>query len=582
MIGIHLPIAAREIRAAAHHRGLYRGRAAIAGTALIATSWIFFSMFGLSGPVTSVGQNIFTVQAIGGFLFACGAFVATTDSISREKRDGTLGLLFLTHLKGRDVVLGKLVASLTLFVAGALAATPILTLPILMGGIQLSQALYLLVSLLNVMLLSAAAGLFASSISYKKEKSAAIATVILLFFCGIIPLTALSCRKGGMLEAAYLLQFFTPLYGPQLAMGAITGPQVGFFWTSFAMIFGISLLLLAAASFFTPRTWQQRATEPLLKRLTERYAAWTLRTIRARSPLGREMLDRNAYEWLAARKLSAAHKAWMFIAVAIGVSAALILNFIRRYDTAAVLITVCVPAAYILQTSIKIRVGGHACDRFAHDCETDAIELLLCTPLTIREMIAAEFAALRRHYYWPLIAAGALLFLALALSLGGLDHLSQLFSESPKPHFRLYGLAVVACAFLLLWVDSVAVAWSGMFCALLFRKSQHARGYTMFFVFAAPFFLCVTAAPFLAQSGIVQQFAQDAGFTTSLLAFLVFVLVWDLAVIACARRWLLQSALKRLTDPEIHSRAPQTFLGKSTTTSDSKAPLIIRNAAKAR
>ncbi|HUS34005.1 MAG TPA: ABC transporter permease subunit [Verrucomicrobiae bacterium] len=582
MIGIHLPIAAREIRAAAHNRGLYRGRAAIAGTALIATSWIFFSMFGLSGPVTSVGQNIFAVQAIGGFLFACGAFVATADSISREKRDGTLGLLFLTHLKARDVVLGKLVASMTLFVAGALAATPILTLPILMGGIQLSQALYLLASLLNAMLLSAAAGLFASSISYKKERSAAIAMVILLVFCGIIPLTVLGCRKGGMLETAYMLQFFTPLYGPQLAMGAITGVQVGFFWASFAIIFAVSLLLLAAASLITPRTWQQRAKEPFSKRIVERYAAWTLRTIQSRSPLGREMLDRNAYEWLAARKLSAAHKAWVFIATAIIVSFALILNFIRHNDTAAVLITVCVPAAYILQISVKIRIGGHACDRFAHDCETDAMELLLCTPLTIREMIAAEFRALRRHYLWPLIAAGALLFLALGLSLGGLDNLSQLFSESPKPHFRLYGLAVVACAFLILWVDSIAVAWSGMFCALLFRKSQHARGYTMFFVFAAPFFLCVTIAPLIAQSALARQFAQDAGFTASLLAFVVFVVVWDLAVIVCARRWLLRSARKSLTDPQIHSRAQQAFFGKATTARDSKAPLIIRNAAKAR
>jgi hypothetical protein len=582
VIGIHLPIAAREIRAAAHHRGLYRGRAAIAGTALIATGWIFFSMFGLNGPVTSVGQNIFTVQAIGGFLFACGAFVATVDSISREKRDGTLGLLFLTHLKGRDVVHGKLVASLTLFVAGAVAATPILTLPVLLGGIQASQALYLLASLLNAMLLSAAAGLFASSISYKKEKSAAIATVILLFFCGIIPLTVLGCRKGGMLEAAYLLQFFTPLYGPQLAMGAITGVQVGFFWTSFAIIFAISLLLLSAASFITPRTWQQRATEPLLKRLVERYAAWTLRTIRSRSGLGREMLDCNAYEWLAARKLSAAHKAWMFIAFAVGVSAALILNFVRGYDAAAVLITVCVPAAYILQTSIKIRIGGHACDRFAHDCETNAMELLLCTPLTIREMIAAEFRALRRHYFWPLLAVGALLFLALALSLGGLDHLSQLFSESPSPHFRWYGLAVVACGVFMLWLDSIAFGWSGMFCALKFRNGQHARGYTMLFVFAAPFFLCAAVAPLLAQSATIRQFAQAAGFTASLLAFVVFVVVWDLAVIVCARQWLLRSARRRLTDPEIHSRAGEAFFGKSTTTGDSKAPLIIRNAAKAR
>src|SRR5262245_17973050 len=35
----------------------------------------------------------------------------TADSLSKEKREGTLGLLFLTRLTGFDVVLGKLVAT---------------------------------------------------------------------------------------------------------------------------------------------------------------------------------------------------------------------------------------------------------------------------------------------------------------------------------------------------------------------------------------------------------------------------------------------------------------------------------------
>ena len=35
----------------------------------------------------------------------------TAECMSREKREGTLGLLFLTDLKGYDVVLGKLAAT---------------------------------------------------------------------------------------------------------------------------------------------------------------------------------------------------------------------------------------------------------------------------------------------------------------------------------------------------------------------------------------------------------------------------------------------------------------------------------------
>src|SRR6185295_19137769 len=211
-IRIHLPIAAREIRVAAHDRGIYRGRAIIAALALLASLWIADSVFHLSRQANSAaGLQIFYFQSWAAFFCAAGAFTATSDSISREKRDGTLGLLFLTHLKGRDVVLGKLASGLSLYVAGALATLPILTLPILLGGVRLTQSFYLLVNLLNTMLLSAAAGLFASSISVHKQRSGSIAVMIVLFFCALIPITALGLRKAGAVELAYMLDFLTPL-----------------------------------------------------------------------------------------------------------------------------------------------------------------------------------------------------------------------------------------------------------------------------------------------------------------------------------------------------------------------------------
>src|SRR6185369_11363920 len=71
------------------------------------------------------------------------AFVAgmrdTADCLSWEKREGTLGLLFLTDLKGYDVVLGKLAAhSLNAFYS-VVAVLPMLAIPLLMGGITLGE-----------------------------------------------------------------------------------------------------------------------------------------------------------------------------------------------------------------------------------------------------------------------------------------------------------------------------------------------------------------------------------------------------------------------------------------------------------
>ena len=69
-----------------------------------------------------------------GFCLLAGIFL-TADCLSEEKRDGTLGLLFLTDLRGYDVVLGKLIATSVHAVYGLLAIFPVLALPLLMGGV---------------------------------------------------------------------------------------------------------------------------------------------------------------------------------------------------------------------------------------------------------------------------------------------------------------------------------------------------------------------------------------------------------------------------------------------------------------
>ena len=57
--------------------------------------------------------------------------ISTADCLSEEKREGTLGLLFLTDLKGYDVVLGKLAATSVSAFYGLLAALPVLAVPVL-------------------------------------------------------------------------------------------------------------------------------------------------------------------------------------------------------------------------------------------------------------------------------------------------------------------------------------------------------------------------------------------------------------------------------------------------------------------
>src|SRR6267143_384147 len=80
----------------------------------------------------------------------------TSDCLSEEKREGTIGFLFLTDLRGYDVVLGKLLAtSLRCFYA-LLAVFPIIAITLLMGGVTGEQFWKTLLALVNALLVSLA------------------------------------------------------------------------------------------------------------------------------------------------------------------------------------------------------------------------------------------------------------------------------------------------------------------------------------------------------------------------------------------------------------------------------------------
>ena len=102
-----LPIVERELRVAARGRRTYWLRMAVALGAVFIGACIFVLTLGLPSELT--GRHIFGWLS-GLLLLYCLAYGrrSTADCLSQEKREGTLGLLFLTNLKGHDVVLGKL------------------------------------------------------------------------------------------------------------------------------------------------------------------------------------------------------------------------------------------------------------------------------------------------------------------------------------------------------------------------------------------------------------------------------------------------------------------------------------------
>src|SRR5437667_3735099 len=130
-----LPVVGRELRVASRRRATYASRVTAALISILIGGYIMIALPKFL-PSVRVGAEFFRVLSWFAWVYALiSGARATADAISSEKRQGTLGLLFLTDLKGYDVLLGKLAASSLETLYGLIGIIPVLAIPLLMGGV---------------------------------------------------------------------------------------------------------------------------------------------------------------------------------------------------------------------------------------------------------------------------------------------------------------------------------------------------------------------------------------------------------------------------------------------------------------
>src|SRR4051812_34185994 len=166
-----LPVVTRELRVAARKRATYWNRSITIVLAAAITVYVLLTFGRLADPAQA-GAHLFSTLARLAFLCCLfsGVFL-TADCLSLEKREGTLGLLFLTDLKGYDVVFGKLIATSLNGFYGLLAIFPILALPLLMGGVTLGEVFRITLALANTLIFSLGLSMFISVVSWKEQKA---------------------------------------------------------------------------------------------------------------------------------------------------------------------------------------------------------------------------------------------------------------------------------------------------------------------------------------------------------------------------------------------------------------------------
>ena len=455
---IVLPIVERELRVAARRRGTYWMRVTAALVAIVVFGWMLLTLFRDSVPSASHGRYLF--RTLFTFAFIYCLFVGarlTADCLSEEKREGTLGLLFLTDLKGYDVIFGKLAATSLKSVYGLLAILPVMSLPVQLGGVTANELWRSALVLLDTLFFSLVAGLFVSALSRHERKGMFAAVFVLLFATFGPPLLAflLSMSFGAPFdrpEAIWPILIFSPGYSFGLVMTG-TLPFSPFpkssFWWSLAVTHLITWGLLMVASLVLPRIWQAHATNSKLDRHRERVEQWAYGRADVRSSHRSRLLDINPFLWLVSRERWKPGYVWLYL----GAVAATWLWGWWKYSDVMFDKKTLVPTVLLFQVFLKIWIVSEACNRLAEDRRIGALELLLSTPLTTREILRGQWLALQRQFAKPVLVILLLEFLLLR----------QQFSTS-----------MVLTNLVMLVADTAALGWVGMWLGLTARNLNRA------------------------------------------------------------------------------------------------------------
>ena len=362
----------RELRAESRRGANYWLRVLAAGTLIL----VFGSIIvGSQLRASQVGMALFA-GLNQTFFYAIWVLVPlmTADCVSREKREGTLGLLFLTPLTVLDVIVGKTAIHALRALSLFLAALPVLGLPFVLGGVDWRAALVSAVGLADAALLAIAAGIYAST-----RGGSTIQVMVL----------AEACAWGlAFVSSFWVRPFLFVLPGAALRQhwfAAFVVPNICLSLAGFAWLLRASVRRLQ-------QTWHEEAAAPEQPRWVQ---IWT--DVFSVSPFWQSFfrwnksrtLDRNPIAWLQEYSWTARLTKWGWFLLLL---LAVILVF-TDFDSRRA------PSRhYLLTGALALGVAFSAVGSFRREEHTGLLELLLVTPVTERQLLSGRLWGMCGHY----------------------------------------------------------------------------------------------------------------------------------------------------------------------------------------
>lgn len=463
------PLVHRELLVQGRYWGNYWQRVLVAGggAAGLVIFWASQALRSQLGGVV-VPPPVFAAVVLGSLhavvsiVLGVGGAVLTADCLARERREGTLGLLFLTPLTPRDIAAGKCIAQILRLGSIWLAAVPLLAIPLLMGGVTPRNIIDALLVQFTLGCTGLAAGLLATALCREWRWAmffacfwfavlyGALAVVASVAFVGCVGLhtTAVVWDRNllawvpvmpvAMFSALPLegvlggIRVFAPgwvLNGARFAVGCLAVWSVG-------VVGGVGFILFRVLDHQRqglPVPGLGGATRKAKPKERDRPAKMT-------RPIS---LERNPITWLETRGALANWAPWALSGAV--VAGWLGLGVLTWMQSSPWLMVGWVVPPLLVLVSIFLAAAG-----LRQEHADGTLELLLCTPLPPRQLLTGRLCTVGSFILPPFLVAS--LFCACARpSAWRFDPISRLSVEVPA-HVYLgpaWGFWLGAC---LLWL----------------------------------------------------------------------------------------------------------------------------------
>ncbi len=393
----YLHVIDRELRVAARRGAVHRTRFVAGLFAVLIVGW-FLYLPTFNSPTAFSSALFKTLSVIAYFVAALGGIAATADCLSEERREGTLGLLFLTELRGVDVVLGKLAATSLGVIYALLAMFPILAIAILSGGVSLGEFGQVVLAAVNLLFFSLCLGMFTSVICRDGHRSFGVGFALLAFFMGGFPLCVGLLHEwfGTKLESWQLC--LSPSQACALALDDFgTGlDRLFLYYLSLITVHALGWICLITAMVRVGKSWQDQPKKSREKGLRR----WWHGDAKSRESFRRRLLDVNAYFWRSAIPQHKPKLVWM---ITLGIMALFALGCVKypnsfREEGAFFFF------GFLLNSLLKLWMAIEAPRSLSDDRQSGALELLLVTPLSESGISHGLSRALWRQFAGPTLA----------------------------------------------------------------------------------------------------------------------------------------------------------------------------------